>query len=315
MSTHCLASPNATPFIITVQDAILLDSSEGFSILRQYLADNSCNTFCEEHNSEDEDDLQAWTVMRDILHALLAPIVALTSHATHTAQKWTKSERPSDVEFAFRSRGRNAFVWLQSFLADDEDWCLSKACPGCVVQHSIDGECQIRVLLAACMLSDAHGPGPQSGPTLPSFDFFVNVLRQALAEDELWGPDYYEHAETRAQDLNFGMQDLIKQCEKLEKVMTPPQTPEETPLPSFSYFSNRRRTIGTSSKTMYPKLPEQPGMRVKRTKIAKVQAKMAQEEEAWLLTIIERAWLSLNPNRTELPTLDLINKPFNVGGP
>lgn len=315
MSAHCLASPNATPFIITVQDAILLDQSEGFGILRQYLADGACHDFCEEHYSKNHDDLQAWHVMRDVLHALLAPVVALTGHATSIAERYTKSRRPSDIEFAFRSRGRNAFVWLQSFLAEEEDWCLSKACPGCVVQHAIDGEFQIRMLLAACMLSNEQGPCPQNGPTLPSFDFFLPSLRQAMAEDELWGPDYYGYVETKAQDLNFGMQDLMKQCERLERLMTPPQTPEETPLPSFSYFSDRGRSLKTSSKTIYPKLPEQPGMRVKRTKIAKVQAKMAKEEEAWLQTIIQAAWQTLNPGKTEFPSMDTLRAFTVPGGP
>lgn len=307
MSSHCLASPNATPFIITVQDAILLDQSEGFSVLRQYLADRSCNVFCDEHHSESQDDLQAWQVMRDVLHALLAPVVALTSHATEIAERFTKSGRPSDVEFAFRGRGRNAFVWMQSFLADDEDWCLSKACPGCVVQHAIDGEYQIRMLLAACMLSDVQGPGPQNGPTLPSFDFLLDSLHQAMSEDELWGPDskYYDYIETKAQDLSFGMQDLMRQCEKLENLMTPPQTPEENPLPSFSYFSDRSGSLKTRSKTLYPILPAEPGMRVKRTKIAKVQAKMAKEEEAWLQSIIEAAWRTLNLGKTAIPSVEL----------
>lgn len=300
--------------MISVQDAILLAESQGFNILRQYLADTSCNEFCEEHYSENHDDLHAWAVMRDVLHALLAPVVALQSHATRIAEKWTRAERSSDLEFAFRGRGRNAYVWLQSFLADDEDWCLSKACPGCVVQHAIDGEYQIRLLFAACWLSGVQGPGPQNGPTLPSFEFFVPSLQQALADDELWGPDYYECMEAKSQDLNFGMQDLMKQCERLERQMTPPQTPEELALPSFSYFSDRGRSLKTSSKTVYPRMAEHPETKIKRTKIAKVQAKMAREEEAWLQTLLERAWQTLYPTMVELSSLPSAPRRLSISG-
>lgn len=311
MTSQCLTSPNATPFTVTVQDAILLDRSEGFSILREHLADYSCNEFCEDHYSESLEDLQSWVVMRDVLHALLAPVVALTSHATGIAQRYTKSERASAIEFAFRGRGRNAFVWLQSFLADDEDWCLSKACPGCVVQYAIDAEFQIRMMVAACMLSTAQGPGPHNGPTLPSFDFFLPSLRNALAEDELWGPDYYASVETKAQDLNFGMQDLMRQCERLEKIMTPPTTPaideEEEVLPSFSYFSDRRGSLKTSSKTFYPKT-EQPSMRIKRSNFTKVQAKMAKEEEAWIQNMVQNAWQTINFTSFEFPSMPALRR-------
>ena len=168
------------------------------------------------------------------------------------------------------------------------------------------------------MLSDAQGPKSHNGPTLPSFDFFLSALRQTLDEDELWGPDYYDYMEPKGQELNFGMQDLIKQCERLEKIMTPPTTPDcepASPLPSFSYFSDRRRSLKTSSKTVYPKELVVPCMRVKRTKIAKVQAKMAREEEAWLRTMIQTAWLNLNPGKTELPSFSTLRRISIPGGP
>lgn len=309
----CLASPNITPFLITVQEAIFLESSEGFCLLRQHLAKDSCYDFCSIHSSDNQEDLQPWIVVRDILHALLAPIVALMDHATQTAQRFTKSQKTEDVEHTFRSRGRNAFVWLQSFLADDQDWCLSKACPGCVVQHALDAEFQIRLLLAACMLSDVRGPGPQKGPSLPSFFFFLRSLQQALHEDELWGAAYYEHAETKAQDLSFGMQDLMRQCEKLEITMTPPTSPEETPIPSFSYFTDRRGSLKTASKTFYPKLSAAPGMPIKRSKMAKVQLKLAKEEAAWLQTLIENAWQVLNTASTEIPGMSTIRRMSLMG--
>ncbi|KAH0341199.1 hypothetical protein KCU81_g6395, partial [Aureobasidium melanogenum] len=316
-TTSCLSSPNTTPFLITVQDAILLEDSEGFSILRDHLSNECCNDFCKDHETDITEDKQAWILMRDILHALLAPVVALHDHTTRIAQKYTKATKPEDIEFAFRNKGRNAFVWLTSFLADDEDWCLSKNCPACVVQHALDAEFQIRLMAAACMLSCAKGPEPGHGPTLPSFDFFLRSLRDALKEDELWGPDYYEYVEPKAEDLNLGMQDLMRQCEKLELSMTPPGTPEDNPLPSFSYFSERRMSLMTPTKTIYPRRQSVvPGITIKRSKLAKVQMKMAQEEEQWLQSFVNNAWQTLNPFQMELPSMNTIARRMSlVAGP
>lgn len=315
--TSCLSSPNATPFLITVQDSILLEKSDGFSILREHLATDCCNDLCKDHQTENAEDQQSWILMRDILHALLAPVVALYDHTTKIGRKATKATRTEDIEFAFRGKGRNAFVWLQSFLADDEDWCLSKDCPACVVEHSLNAEFQIRLMVAACMLSGEKGPEPGDGPTLPSFDFFVNSLRDALSEDELWGPDYYDYVEPKAEDLNLGMQDLMRQCEKLELAMTPPGTPEDVPLPSFSYFSERRMSLMTPTKTIYPRRQSVvPGITIKRSKLAKVQMKMAQEEEQWLQSFVQSAWQTLNPFQIQIPSMDAIARRMSlVAGP
>lgn len=133
MTSPCLsmASPNATPFLITVQDAIMLEHSEGFNILRYHLSRECQNDFCSVHKEFCTfENKQSWIVMRDLLHALLAPIVALFDNAARIAKKVTHAITPEDLEFAFRGRARGAFVWLQSFLASDEDFCLSRGCPG-----------------------------------------------------------------------------------------------------------------------------------------------------------------------------------------
>lgn len=129
-SCLCVASTNVTPFLISVQDALVLDNSLGFSILRQHLQETIKCDFCPTHETITSEDRQSWVVIRDVLHALLAPIVALQEHATHVAQHFTRSPRQADLEYAFQSRARNAFVWLQSFLSDDMTWCLSIGCPG-----------------------------------------------------------------------------------------------------------------------------------------------------------------------------------------
>lgn len=35
-----------------------------------------------------------------------------------------------DLELVYRGEARGAFAWLQCFIAEEEDWCLTKGCPG-----------------------------------------------------------------------------------------------------------------------------------------------------------------------------------------
>jgi len=130
MKTCSLSSPNVTPFIISVQDALLLENSEGFHILRKHLAQNASFTFCTDHEHGSLEEHQSWVLVRDIMHALLAPIVALHDHASRVAQQGLNSFRPQDLEYAYTSKARNAYVWLQSFLSSEQEWCLSQGCPG-----------------------------------------------------------------------------------------------------------------------------------------------------------------------------------------
>lgn len=130
-SCMCAASRNSTPFLLSVQDALLLDQSNEFQTLRTHLAHAAPSKLCPEHERlEGPEDHASWLVMRDILHALLAPVVALYDHATNIAQDYVRSYRPEDLEFAYSGKARNAYVWLQSFLSTERDWCLSRDCPG-----------------------------------------------------------------------------------------------------------------------------------------------------------------------------------------
>ena len=35
-----------------------------------------------------------------------------------------------DLELIFRGEARGAFAWLQCFIAEEEDWCRTRGCPG-----------------------------------------------------------------------------------------------------------------------------------------------------------------------------------------
>ena len=144
-----------SPFSIPHDDIAALCASEGFQVLRKYLASNAENTyvaelpssycfpssihrltfpdissFCPEHDNCDAKAQETWLLHRDILHALIVPVIQLFKRATTLAEAALCTRRPEDLELAFRGDARSAFLWLQCFLADEEDWCRTRGCPG-----------------------------------------------------------------------------------------------------------------------------------------------------------------------------------------
>ena len=153
------ASSNSTshpesPFPIPHDDIAALCASEGFQVLRRYLASNADNTyvaelpsycflfsthcltfrdissFCPEHDNCNAKAQETWLIHRDILHALIMPVVQLFKRATTLAEAALCTQRPEDLELAFGGDARSAFLWLQCFLADEDDWCRTRGCPG-----------------------------------------------------------------------------------------------------------------------------------------------------------------------------------------
>ncbi len=86
--------------------------------------------FCELHQSDNSDDEEAWLLHRDITHALIIPILQIFRRASVLAAALLGTERNADFEIAFRGDARGAFSWLQCFVAEEEDWCVTKGCPG-----------------------------------------------------------------------------------------------------------------------------------------------------------------------------------------
>ena len=76
-------------------------------------------------------------------------------------------------------------------------------------------------------------------------------------------------------------------------------------------------SLMTPTKTIYPRRQSAvPGITIKRSKLAKVQMKMAQEEEQWLQSFVNNAWQSLNPFQMELPSMNTIARRMSlVAGP
>jgi len=279
-SAACLTHINATPFLVSVQDSLLLDRSEGFAILRKHLKDTIAYEFCEHHSSNPQEDLKPWTIVRDLLHALLAPIVALQDHASNIAAEYLKTSRPEDFEFAYAGNARNAFVWLQSFLSTETSWCLSQGCPACIVTQALDSEESIRLILSSCMLSAIQNDKDFGRPTLPSLEFFIRSMRDAMEDDDLWGTEYFDIVEPRSHDLQEAMQELMYQCQTIEFSMSPPSSPNyAAPFEQqLSYFHKTSR-----------------GMPIRRSDFAKKQKKMLREEALWLRTVVKNCWDTIDP--------------------
>ncbi|KAF2149399.1 hypothetical protein K461DRAFT_296872 [Myriangium duriaei CBS 260.36] len=294
-SCLCVASPNVTPFIVSVQDALMLGQSEGFNILRKHLGTTLSNDFCDVHVCSGEDQ-KAWLVIRDILHALLAPVVALQDHAARVAEESLRTFRQEALEYAFYGNARGAFVWLQSFLSSELSWCLSTGCPACIGSQAMDSESSLRLLVASCFLSGIESSTDLGRPTLPSFEFFIRSINEAMNDDDLWGPSFFEQVEPKAVKLQNAMQDLMFQCQTIELNMTPPESPAS--VISMSFLE-----------------PSVEGMPIKRSSFARKQAHMLKEEAQWLRSVVKNCWDGIDPESYAQPiTTEFVRRMSAVEG-
>lgn len=254
--------------------------------------------FCPSHSSLSQTIQQTFILHRDILHSLLLPLLQIRSQAAlfaaHTLpyQSQIRSPRspfsprsPVDLELAFRGAARGAFCWLQCFVAEERDWCSTQGCPACVVLKVLHSEPFIRIVVAACRLSthlrgmlqgNSHGENVQrSGSAIPEFGFWLSAVHQAVSEDDFWGLHFWGDIEARAEDLELGVKDLIRQCCEIS-----------SPSPTAQSYQRRGVTFGhmPSSK---PTSPVKTGSLVKR------QLRLQQEEQEWMRKIIEACWLAL----------------------
>jgi hypothetical protein len=274
-------TPNASPFQLRAEDVETLSQSDGFSILRQHLAQHYTFELCDRHTPCHVENIEKWLIIRDILHALLVPVVELFDKACAVAAEVTGATRLEDLEYAFTGASRGAFVWLQCFLSSEieRDWCFTRGCPACVADHCLDSEFSVRLLHAACLLSDVHYPFTMDGPTLPSFMFFLESLEQAIAEDEIFGDDFYERMQPKAITTRDGIEDLIHQCLELDIALSRPSSCASSPA-SSAPTSPALGPLATN-------VESQPEMKVKRGKIAKRQMKLKREEEAWIAEMLK----------------------------
>ncbi|KAL9026313.1 MAG: hypothetical protein Q9180_007501, partial [Flavoplaca navasiana] len=118
--SHIEEDSRIPPFELNKKDVSNLRSCEAFQIIRHLLVDRK---------ETDEEDKEAWLLQRDITYALIVPVLEIYRHATHVAKALLGNRHIFDLELVFRGEARGAFSWLQCFVMEEEDWCLTRGCP------------------------------------------------------------------------------------------------------------------------------------------------------------------------------------------
>ncbi|MCJ1473745.1 hypothetical protein MMC13_002396 [Lambiella insularis] len=277
--SHVDEASNISPFTIRQSDTKILETSEAFQVIRKLLSSQQQSAFCEQHIPSAETDAEAWILHRDITHAIMLPVLHIYRQATTAAQSFLCSQSIFDLELAFRGEARGAFSWLQCLIMEEEEWCLTRGCPACVVTYVLHSEPTIRLILAACRLSRSLRKQPTE-QSLPLFDFWRSTLRKVLDKDPFWGPAQARGIEDRAEQLEQGMQKLIRQCHELSEVV-PPRDPDAksartVACPTHYHIHTEELTRRPSS--IFSKRKSKP---------------FVHEEQEWMRKIVVGCWATL----------------------
>ncbi|KAL5121409.1 hypothetical protein ACEQ8H_000480 [Pleosporales sp. CAS-2024a] len=280
-----------SPFAIPREHVDALHASEGFCTLRSYLATNAA--FCNDHSPCDARAQETWLLHRDMLHALIMPVVTLFVRASALAEAALCTRRTEDLELAFAGEARGAFLCLQCILTEEEEWCRGAGCPACVVNATLSTESHIRLTIAASLLSTASIASPSSTPsnqdapaesrTLPPLPYILPALRSALASDPFWSDDadMWPYLLSRATQLSAGIQSLIAECIDLESLVSSPTSDRPAQKRGMTY----PHTPSTSA------LPvEEKGVRLRKSKLAKRQLRMRDEEVDLMRRVAMQCW-------------------------
>ncbi|KAL8745026.1 MAG: hypothetical protein Q9190_002799 [Brigantiaea leucoxantha] len=216
------------PLLVSKKDVAKLGSHAAFQTIRSALRNQRNTEFCDEHCVDSRDNVEAWLLQRDITHALILPILEIYRFASTLAKRLRGKRNIFDLELIFRGEARGAFSWLQCFIAEEEDWCMTRGCPACVVSHALESEPTVRMILVACHFSELTRQ-QKSTSQLPMFEFWLASLRRALDDDPFWGPDLWKDFETRARRLEKGIEDLVKQCIELGSITPSLEQAGESP--------------------------------------------------------------------------------------
>lgn len=239
------------------------------------------------------------------------PVLQLFRRASALAHAALCTQKPEDLELAFHGDARSAFLWLQCFVTDEVDWCCTRGCPGktivpcfagtiantafhlaCVTAAAISTESHIRLTVASSLLSispassapsdalpisEPAGPTTPSGLSLPPLPHILPALREALAQDPFWGPEYWPYLLSRANLLSAGVHALMRECGELEALVSSP-SPTSTPSKQRAALLRDGGLHGDG---------EGSGTKLKKSKLAKRQLRMKGEE----LELLQRAAL------------------------
>ncbi|KNG51017.1 hypothetical protein DDE82_008136 [Stemphylium lycopersici] len=256
------------------------------------LATNKHNSFCATHSQCTQQAKQTWLLHRDILHALIMPVVTLFSRASTLASAALCTQRSSDLELAFSGESRSAFIGLQCFLTEEADWCRTRGCPACVVAATLSTDSHIRLVIAASLLSTANVATPtQEDPpqgisdrTLPPIPHILPALQRAVINDPFWeGSEIWGYILSRATQLSAGIQALVTECINLESLVSSPTT---TDRPD----SKRGLTHPSVPFVASGQVVEQKGVKLRKSKLAKRQLRLRDEEVELMRRVAMQCW-------------------------
>ncbi|XP_014562160.1 hypothetical protein COCVIDRAFT_84734 [Bipolaris victoriae FI3] len=287
---NCHAIYTESPFAISQEDVDALNSSKAFCALRRCLAGQA--DFCASHSTCSPQAKQTWLLHRDILHALIMPIVTLFSRASTLASAALCTQRASDLELAFSGESRSAFIGLQCFITEEADWCHTHGCPACVVTETLSTDSHIRLTIAASLLSTATVATPtQEEPpsqdsqdrTLPPLPHILPALQHAVINDPFWeGSDIWSYILSRATQLSAGIQALIAECINLESLVSSPTTDRPASKRGMTHPSVPFVASGQAA-------PEK-GVKLRKSKLAKRQLRLRDEEVELMRRVAMQCW-------------------------
>ncbi|KAJ4373033.1 hypothetical protein N0V83_003324 [Neocucurbitaria cava] len=274
-----------SPFAMSHEDIAALNESQAFCVLRSYLARDAEETFL---------------LHRDILHALIMPVVALFSRASALASAALCTQKSEDLELAFAGEARGAFLCLQCFITEEQDWCRTRGCPACVVTATLSTESHIRLTIAASLLSTASVSSPNSSPAstpsneepsaenraLPPLPHILPALRAALSADPFWNADHdpWPYLLSRATQLSAGIQGLIAECVNLESLVSSPVSERPSQLQARS-LTHPSVPFVTSGQAV-----EEKGVKLRKSKLAKRQLRLKDEEIELMRRVALQCW-------------------------
>lgn len=236
------------------------------------------------------------------------PVIELQRRASTLASTALRTPKTEHLERAFAGEARGAFTWLQCFATgDDAAWCHTQGCPACIVTLTLATEAHVRLTIAASLVSTAgytspgssrasspgmeDAPSPSSPsspadsdshsqgshPSLPPIPHLLPALRAALASDPFWGPDYWPNLLSRATHLSAGIQALMTDCVHLEALVS--------------------GSRASASPLLYLQSPTEPGMRLRKSKLAQRQLRMRGEEMAYMQRCAMQTWARASMGR------------------
>ena len=220
-----------------------------------------------------------------------------------------------------------------------------KGCPACVVLKVLHSEPFIRIVVASCRLSkylrdtlERNGGEQQeddntcyknkktttmgvgesaAAAALPDFSFWLNAVHRAVSEDDFWGLHFWEDIEARAEDLEMGVKELIRQCcglssfssRQTSSTSAVAGTPQQQQQQG-SYYQTRRAASSTlpggwesagMPHTIIPSqtqsLKQQQQQQLPASGLVKsntcLTKRLQGEELAWMRKVIEACWVTL----------------------